>query len=129
MSDRAIDPRATCFHIAGDRAEVIDVDDAFWPDVMSGRRKLDGWLVGAYRFTGNSPHAEVHPEGDEILVLLSGRMDVFLERDGGRDVVSLAPGQACFVPRGTWHWQVAHEESTLLGLTCGRGSQHKPVPV
>ncbi len=128
MADSPHDTSNTYFHIEGDYAEVIDVTESFWPDVMAGKRKLGGWLVAGCHFEGNPDHAERHPNGDEILVLISGRLDVVLDEEGGRRTVALRPGEACFVPHGVWHWQLVHEPSRLLALTCGKGTEHRSVP-
>jgi mannose-6-phosphate isomerase-like protein (cupin superfamily) len=69
---------------------------------------------------------EMHPDGDEILFLWSGAMDVVLERDGEEVVTSLSPGEAFVVPRGVWHRTVVREPSDLLNLTMGH-SQHRPA--
>src|SRR5581483_11481970 len=46
--------------------------------------RIDGHTIGLWRMEGDAPHAgEVHPDGDELLVLLSGRMSVRLELPGG----------------------------------------------
>jgi hypothetical protein len=38
-------------------------------------RRLDGYTVGAPMLTGDAPHdGEMHPDADEVLYLLSGRM-------------------------------------------------------
>jgi hypothetical protein len=48
MGNAAIDPTNTYFHLAAGRAEVIPVDEHFWPSVIGGERRLDGWLVGSF---------------------------------------------------------------------------------
>ena len=86
-----------------------------------------GWLMAAFHMT-EDPHAwEMHPEGEEILYLMSGAMDVVLETPNGDQVVQLRPGTACVVPRGVWHRQVLGGPSDLLALTYGRGTEHRPL--
>ena len=68
----------------------------------------------------------MHPAGDEILYLVDGALDVILEQKNGERVVTLQPGTACVVPRGTWHRQIVHQPGELLAITYGKGTQHRP---
>jgi mannose-6-phosphate isomerase-like protein (cupin superfamily) len=69
---------------------------------------------------------EMHPDGDEILVLWSGAMDVVFEQGGEEIMKSLAPGDAFVVPRGVWHRTVVREPSDLLHITPGH-RKHRPA--
>jgi mannose-6-phosphate isomerase-like protein (cupin superfamily) len=69
---------------------------------------------------------ERHPAGDEIVVCLSGRVDVIQEHDGAEVTISLTPGMAMVNPRGVWHRGVVHEPGDGLFITAGRGTEHKP---
>jgi mannose-6-phosphate isomerase-like protein (cupin superfamily) len=101
-------------------AELID-------NVPGPPPNVEGVLVGLFHLTEDPPiSGELHPDGDEILVLVSGAMDVVLEQDGREIVTSLEPGNAFVVPRGVWHRTVVREPSDLLHLTPGR-SQHRPA--
>ena len=68
----------------------------------------------------------MHPAGDELLTMLAGAMDVVFERSDGEVTVSLRSGQTCIVPRGMWHRQVVRETGQYLGITYGKGTQHRP---
>ncbi len=88
--------------------------------------------MAAFDMTEDWPHWEMHPEGEEILVLLSGDMSIVLdpgetEAGGGESTVTLEPGQACLVPRGVWHRGIVRAPSRLLAITAGEGTQHRPV--
>jgi quercetin dioxygenase-like cupin family protein len=74
----------------------------------------------------------MHPDGDELLYLISGRVDVILE-DGGdvetvgvEHVEALQPGDAIVVPRGVWHRVDVREASHLVHVTPGPGGGHRP---
>lgn len=89
---------------------------------------FDGYSVGAPVMTEPAPHrGERHPDGDELLYLISGRVSVILEEAVGDRTVPLAPGQAFVVPRGVWHRVERHEASHLVHVTPGPGGEHRPL--
>jgi mannose-6-phosphate isomerase-like protein (cupin superfamily) len=91
-------------------------------------RRVDGWIVGAPVMTRNAPHnGEMHPDGDELLYLISGRVDVILEEDGEQRTVPVKPGQAFVVPKGVWHRVMILEPSQLVHVTPGPGGEHRPL--
>jgi len=89
--------------------------------------RIDGYTVGAPHITRDAPHGgERHPDGDELLYLVSGRLDVVLEEDGVENTVELHPGDAFVVPKGIWHRVVMREPSQLIHITPGPGGQWRP---
>ena len=119
----------------GGEAPLVMSAERFWKEMMSGSPQSpdvvrvargDGWLVGKYQMIEDTRTWEMHPLGDELLVMLSGRMDLILEQEGKESVVELPAGKACLVPRGTWHRQVARAAGDYLGATYGKGTQHRP---
>jgi mannose-6-phosphate isomerase-like protein (cupin superfamily) len=96
--------------------------------------RLDGFVVGAPLMTANPPHrGEMHPDGDELLYLVSGRVEVIIE-DGGTEttvgverVETLTPGHALIVPKGAWHRVNVCEPSHLIHVTPGPGDGHRPL--
>ena len=95
--------------------------------------RVDGFTVGAPIMTESAPHrGELHPDGDELLYLISGRVSVVLD-DGDQETVGvettseLAPGQAFVVPQGVWHRVVVHEPSHFVHITPGPQSAHRPL--
>ena len=91
--------------------------------------RIDGLTVGAPIMTRPAPHAgEMHPDGDELLFLISGKLSVLLEEAGAERVLEVLPGQAVVVPRGVWHRVVPKEPSQLIHITPGPGGQHRPLP-
>ena len=78
--------------------------------------------------SANPPHrGEMHPDGDELLFLVSGRIDVVLETGGQQDAVGeeqtleLVAGDAIVVPKGVWHRVLMREPSQLVHITPGPG--------
>jgi mannose-6-phosphate isomerase-like protein (cupin superfamily) len=90
--------------------------------------RIDGYVIGAPIMTRPAPHGgEMHPDGDEVLFLISGRIDVLLEEDGGEDAVEMTPGQTVVVPKGVWHRVLPREPSQLLHITPGPRGEWRPV--
>jgi quercetin dioxygenase-like cupin family protein len=95
--------------------------------------RVDGFTVGAPHMERSAPHrGELHPDGDELLYLISGRVNVVLD-DGDLDnvgtetVTALEPGQAFVVPQGVWHRVEVLEPSHFVHITPGPGSGHRPL--
>jgi mannose-6-phosphate isomerase-like protein (cupin superfamily) len=99
------------------------------PNVPGPPQRIDGFTVGAPVMTRPAPHnGEMHPDGDEVLLLISGHVSVLLEEEASNRVLELRPGQAVIVPRGVWHRVLPNEPSQLLHITPGPGGQHRPLP-
>jgi mannose-6-phosphate isomerase-like protein (cupin superfamily) len=70
---------------------------------------------------------ERHPAGEEVVVLLSGRVDIVQDLDGRDHVVELRPGQAMVNPVNVWHTARVHEPGLALFITPGDGTEHRPL--
>lgn len=70
---------------------------------------------------------EMHPEGDEILVLLDGNLTMVFDGPAGETRHPMAPGSTLVVPRGTWHRALIGEPIRMLFLTYGAGTTHRPI--
>jgi hypothetical protein len=84
--------------------------------------------MGLFEMEEDPDHREMHPRGDEILILLSGSVDVVLEALGGERRIPLRGRGACIVPRGVWHGQIVHAPSVMMFITPGEGTEHRPCP-
>lgn len=96
-------------------------------------RRIDGYTIGAIpNIFGPGPHGgEVHPDGDELLYVVSGTVEVILddgdERGAGIETkVLLRSGDAYVVPRGIWHRLEAIEPTYLVHVTPGPNGGHRP---
>src|SRR5687768_2661534 len=69
---------------------------------------------------------ERHPAGEEVVVLLSGRIDLIQEIDGEIRRVPMTAGQTAVNPAGVWHTADVHEPGVGLFITPGAGTEHKP---
>ena len=89
--------------------------------------RMVGYTVQSSSLGGPPPHGgEMHPDADELLYLLSGRIRVTLELEEGDREVALGPGQAVVVPCGTWHQIHVDEPGQLLNITPGPGGHARP---
>lgn len=90
---------------------------------------VEGWLAGEARMTKSPPHqGEMHPDGDELLYLIEGSVDVALDEEAGERVVALAAGSAFVVPRGICHRVIVNEPCRLLHFTPGRSQVRRRRP-
>jgi mannose-6-phosphate isomerase-like protein (cupin superfamily) len=119
---------STYIHLRPDESALAMEGGArFWAGIAS-RRDLDqGRLMGATTQNADWNHWERHPAGDEILVLLSGAMELVLDREGVEERATLGPGQTFIVPRGVWHRGIVKKPGELMFLTPGAGTEHRPV--
>lgn len=89
--------------------------------------RVDGVTLEVVTMSHDAPHAgEMHPDGDEILFVISGRVSVV--GDSSPDApVELGPGQACIVRKGEWHRVHILEPTQLVHLTPGPNGDHRPL--
>jgi mannose-6-phosphate isomerase-like protein (cupin superfamily) len=122
------DPLSTYVCLAPDgAAERIEVTPDFWSRIDEREDLLEGRLVAAFASEADWPHWEMHPEGEELLILLSGKLTLVLDVHGKHVQEELLPGRAYLVPRGVWHRALVPVPSRLLAITYGRGTQHRPL--
>ena len=88
---------------------------------------VDGVTIGVARMSENAPHGgEMHPDGDEILYLVSGRAKVvFL--DNPEPDIEMRAGDGLVVPRGIWHRVDILEPCHLVYVTPGPNNEFRPL--
>lgn len=134
MSENTIttghDLRSTHIHL-GLGATATPLPDFDWsPECMENYLNRfagdghEGRLVGITHQAGDWSVCERHPNGMEVVILLSGRADMVQYLDGAPHRVALEPGQAVINPPGVWHTADVHEPGELLFITSGRGTEH-----
>ena len=121
---------STYLHVRDDgRTDAIGISASFWQQVAAGAHpELDhGRLMSAFAFSEPWSTWERHPAGEELVMLLSGSARLVLEESGGERVVRLRrAGQFVLVPANVWHTAITDEPTTMLFLTPGAGTEHRP---
>ncbi len=126
-----LDLSSTLLRLRADgSAEPLNVDATFWQRLTSGQ--LGDFhherLVACGNFEADWPMWEMHPNGDEMVCLLSGSVTFLLEEtQGTREVVLSESGTYVLVPKGIWHTARTHGPCRMLFITPGEGTQHRPA--
>jgi mannose-6-phosphate isomerase-like protein (cupin superfamily) len=100
--------------------------EGFW-ETIDDNSDILSTLVSAYVSEGDWLNWEMHPGGDEVLVLVDGGMVMILEEAGGERRIEMASGATCIVPKGAWHRAIVPEPSRFIAITYGAGTQHRAV--
>lgn len=112
-----------------------EVEPAFaggmaWYEAYGARHAgdgVEGRLVSMHTFTAPWDTWEMHPEGGEVVVCVSGELTLIQEfPDGGTTKVALTPGAYAINPPGVWHTADAAAPVTALFITAGYGTQLRP---
>lgn len=128
----AIDLRTTPVHLGlGSRAKPVE-GFAWDPAVLQAYSTAvaadgaEGRIVTIFDGDGPGDDWERHPVGDELVVCLSGSVTVTRDVDGGPEHVVLGPGEATVNPAGAWHAVDMAGPSSILTITAGLGTDHRP---
>ncbi|MGQ9426454.1 hypothetical protein ACXYTJ_10135 [Gilvimarinus sp. F26214L] len=101
-----------------------------WYEDYSARHAADGAegrLVAMHTFAEPWQMWEMHPSGSEVVLCVAGRVRLHQEsKDGTVATVELGPGQYAINEPGVWHTADVEEEATVLFITAGEGTQHRP---
>ncbi|MDH3339573.1 MAG: cupin domain-containing protein [Gammaproteobacteria bacterium] len=91
--------------------------------------RVDGVTFGVATMSENSPHGgEMHPDGDEILYLISGKVRVVLLDHADQDI-ELHPGDGMIVPQGVWHRVDILEPCQIVYVTPGPNNEFRPLDI
>ena len=106
---KAFNLESTFVNLRADHsASALKVGPRFWSTIDKRTDLGDGRLMGCTPQTKDWPIWERHPAGEEILVLLSGELEMV-------------------VPRNTWHRALVKRPGNLMFITPGAGTEHRPV--
>jgi mannose-6-phosphate isomerase-like protein (cupin superfamily) len=86
----------------------------------------EGRLVTLHTFSESWDSWEVHPFGAELVLCIEGSMTIHQEIDGTVRAVTLETGEAIINPPGVWHTADVIGSATVLFITAGWGTDHRP---
>ena len=85
-------------------------------------------LISCYEFSEDWATWEIHPNGDEIVILLSGNVTFILQLvDGERSIFLEKFGSYVIVPKNVWHRAKTNVDTKMLFITPGEGTKNKNV--
>ena len=87
---------------------------------------VDGRLVSMYTFSEPWNVWEMHPNGDEVVMVLDGTVTLHQELDGNESSVTLEAGEYAINKPGTWHTADVDAPARVLFITAGMGTEHRP---
>jgi quercetin dioxygenase-like cupin family protein len=112
----------------GGHARPLQVDENFWPKLISGGFGTFSRLISQFSFDSDWESWERHPAGEEFVCLLEGSVEFVLEIDGKHERVTLSkPGEYVLVPKNTWHTAKVRKPARMLFVTPGEGTQNRPA--
>lgn len=100
-----------------------------WYAEYEKRHKKDGKegrLVSMYTFDKPWDVWEMHPHGSEVVLCISGQIDLIQEVDGKKNKTTLKQNEYVINPPGVWHTADVADEATALFITAGEGTEHRP---
>lgn len=120
------DLRSTYIHLSPDgRADAQMIDPDFWADIEDSVF-ANGRMMALFEMDNDWSTWEMHPEGEEVLMLVSGAMTLIFETPQGLARAPMQPRDTLIVPRGIWHTADVSAPSHLLAVTHGAGTQNRP---
>src|SRR6185369_13156868 len=100
------------------RVTPMTVGAEFWRTIGKNPN-AGGTLVTVAAGDGDWKHWEMHPCGDEVLIVLEGEVRMIFERADREDGFDLSAGATLIVPAGTWHRAVGQKQLRMLFMTYG----------
>ena len=132
--------KATCtiapFPLPGTAVHIPPVGSASLlrgDDIKAHLRRLPpGRLLGVFQISSSddlhSETWEMHPAGDEVLVMLTGELELEYCDGSRRNTSSLQAGHGIVIPKGVWHRLVLHDPGLLLALSAPEGTRSNSDP-
>lgn len=85
-------------------------------------------LVSCHSFEQDWPSWELHPGGEEVVMLLQGAATMALETADGEQTIELRePGSYLIIPRNTWHTARVNTPTRMLFITPGQDTRNRPA--
>jgi len=108
--------------------QLLPGGEAFWqqsPPVLDALGR--NWLVTEFSFNTDWAQWELHPAGDELVYLLTGAAELWLELPAGLQCLPLQAPAAALIPANCWHRVSTRQPCRMLFITYGEGTLHKAV--
>jgi mannose-6-phosphate isomerase-like protein (cupin superfamily) len=123
-----LDLQTTYLHLT----DALDIDgvpiqEDFWSKIGEQTELHDGRLMMVCPEVETWTRWEMHPNGDEVVMMLTGSLELVFDGPDGEQSLTLKPHEAIVVPRGIWHRGILHEPGTALFITPGKGTEYRPV--
>lgn len=112
------------------RASVEEADADLYQRIAQNYQGFAGHqLVAVHDFDSDWQTWEVHPHGDELVVLLEGAASLVLKQADGEQKHELCcSGDFAIVPKGVWHTAEIRSKARLLFVTPGQETENCASP-
>ena len=122
---RPIELTDTYVHLeAGPGVQIVPVDDQFWTTIDQRADLHTGRLVMASVMSDDWDMWEMHPAGDELILVTEGTVRVHV--DHGEPPTIVGAPNLVVMPAGTWHTMDIVEPARVVTITWGAGTEHRP---
>lgn len=120
-------PDRTYAHLGvGPTVTRVDVTPEFWPTIDDRTELHTGRLITSFEMSSDWDVWEMHPVGDEVIMVTEGEVRFHLDADGAVSELDVGAPHYIVVPAGTWHTADALGTARLVVITWGEGTQHRP---
>lgn len=112
------------------RASIVEVTPQLYETLDQDYKDFAGHLlISSYAFDADWPTWEVHPAGDEFVILVSGDADLVLAHEGGDETIRMTEaGTFVVVPKNTWHTARIRRPTVMMFVTPGEGTVNSERP-
>jgi mannose-6-phosphate isomerase-like protein (cupin superfamily) len=110
----------------GGGAVQVEAGNDFWAKLPTRPELADGRLVWVSAQVRDSANWEMHPQGEELIYLLAGAIDLAVLAGDTERTITIRPNNACVVPRGIWHRFIVQKPASILSITPAEGTQQRP---
>ena len=90
-----------------------------------GSDEADGRLVTLHHFDSPWDTWEMHPHGDELILVLAGTMTLLQDYGEQIEQVTVGAGEYAINPPGVWHTADVSGPTSALFVTVGLGTEQR----